>query len=51
MHVDTPYQVIFEVVSVDSARHIAQIATQVINKDTKKTTIRGIGTLLNEEHY
>jgi hypothetical protein len=51
MHVDTPYQVVFEVVSVDPIRHIAQIATQVINKETKKMTIRGTGTLMNEEHY
>lgn len=51
MHVDTPYQVVFEVVSVDPVRHIAHIATQVINKETKKMTIRGTGTLMNEEHY
>jgi acyl dehydratase len=51
MHVGTPYQVVFEVVSVDLNRNIAQIATQVINKETKKMTIRGIGTLMNEEHY
>ena len=51
MHVGISYQVVFEVVSVDINRHIAQIATQVINKETKKMTIRGIGTLMNEEHY
>lgn len=51
MHVDTDYIVVFEVVEVDPARHIAKISTQVKNKETGKVTIRGIGTLMNETHY
>lgn len=51
MMVDVPYQVVFEVISVDAAKHVAQIATQVINKETGKMTIRGVGTLMNEELY
>ena len=51
MHVDVPYEVVFEVISVDAVRHIAEIATQVINKETNKMTIRGTGTLMNEDNY
>jgi acyl-CoA thioesterase FadM len=51
MTVDTPYLVVFEVIEIDANRHIAKIATQVINKETGKMTIRGTGTLMNEELY
>ncbi len=51
MYVDTEYEVYFKVVSVNEARHIAEISTEIYNKETKKVTIRGIGTLLNEENY
>jgi hypothetical protein len=51
MHVDVPYEVIFEVKSVDSVRHIAEIATEVYNKETKKVTIRGTGTLMNSDNF
>ena len=51
MHVDVPYEVVFEVISVDASRHIAEIATQVLNKETNKMTIRGTGTLMNEDNY
>lgn len=51
MHVDVQYEVVFEVISVDAVKHIAEIATQVINKETNKMTIRGTGTLMNEDNY
>jgi acyl dehydratase len=51
MHVDTPYEVFFEVLRVDEAKHVAEIATQVINKETKKVTIRGTGTLMNVDNF
>jgi acyl dehydratase len=51
MFVDVPYEVVFEVVEIDPVKHIAKIATQVINKETRKMTIRGIGTLMNIELY
>ena len=51
MHVDVQYEVVFEVISIDPIRHIAEIATQVINKETNKMTIRGTGTLMNEDNY
>ncbi len=51
MYVDTDYIVVFEVVEVDSVRHIAKISTQIKSKETGKVTIRGIGTLMNENHY
>lgn len=51
MHVGVPYEVVFRVVEVEPARHIAQIATEVYNKETNKVTIRGTGTLMNEDNF
>lgn len=51
MYVDTDYVVVFEVAEVDPVRHIAQISTQIKNKETGKVTVRGTGTLMNETHY
>lgn len=51
MFVDTVYEVEFEVIEIDSNRHIARISTQVKNKETGKVTIRGVGTLMNKNHY
>jgi acyl dehydratase len=51
MFVDTLYEVMFEVMSVDSAKHIAEIRTEIKNKETGKITITGTGTLLNETNF
>jgi acyl dehydratase len=51
MFVDTVYEVVFEVMEVDLVRHIAQISTQIVNKETKKLTIRGTGTLMNSDNF
>lgn len=51
MYVDTPYEVVFKVISVNPDKHIAEIATEVYNKETHKICIRGVGTLMNKELY
>jgi acyl dehydratase len=51
MFVDVTYQVVFEIMEIDPVKHIAQISTQIVNKETGKATIRGTGTLLNADNY
>jgi acyl dehydratase len=51
MFVNTEYEVYFKVVSVNEAKHIAEIATEIYNKETGKVTIRGLGTLWNDQNY
>jgi acyl dehydratase len=51
MFVDTEYEVVFRIVSIDEKRHIVEIATEIIDTNTKKITITGIGTLMNSELY
>jgi acyl dehydratase len=51
MFVDIEYEVVFEVITVDEVRHVAEIATQVFNKETQKVTIKGTGTLMNADNY
>lgn len=51
MFVDTEYEVVFRVESVNEARSIADISTEVFNVETKKVTIRGTGTLMNKDNF
>jgi acyl dehydratase len=51
MFVDVNYQVVFEVMEIDPAKHIAQISTQIVNLETGKVTIRGTGTLMNSDNF
>lgn len=51
MFVDTEYEVVFRIVSIDEKRHIAEIATEIFDTTTKKVTITGIGTLMNTTLY
>ncbi len=51
MFVNTEYEVVFRIVSIDEKRHIAEIATEIIDTSTKKITITGTGTLMNTNLY
>jgi acyl dehydratase len=51
MFVDTEYEVVFRIVSIDEKRHIAEIATEIVDITTKKITITGTGTLMNTSLY
>jgi len=51
MFVDTEYEVVFKVESVNPQKSIAEISTEVYNPETKKITIRGTGTLMNKDNF
>lgn len=51
MFVDKEYEVVFRVMNIREGKHIAEIATEVYDPETKKITIRGTGTLKNTELY
>lgn len=47
MFVDTEYEVIFTVMSVDREKHVAEITGEVYIKGTSRRTIRGLATLMH----
>ncbi|MFD2519670.1 MaoC family dehydratase [Emticicia soli] len=49
MFVDTDYEVVFTVMTVDREKHIAQITGEVFIKGTSRRTIRGLATLMHPE--
>ncbi len=51
MFVDVEYEVVFKVSSINEKKHIAEIATEVYNVETGKVTIRGFGTLMNQDNF
>lgn len=51
MFVDKAYEVRFTVQEVNERRSTAEIATEVYDLETGKITIRGVGSLMNKEHY
>lgn len=51
MFVDTEYRAVFKIVSINPAKHIAEISTEIYDATTKKITVRGIATMVNEEKF
>ena len=49
MFVDTDYEVIFTVQSVDNQKHTAQILGEIRDVQTGKITTRGVATLMHKE--
>ena len=49
MFVDTDYEAIFTVQTIDSAKHTAQILGEIRDRQTGKVTTRGIATLMHKE--
>lgn len=49
MFVDTEYEVVFTVVSVNREKHIAEISGEVFIKGTTRKTIKGLATLMHTE--
>lgn len=47
MFVDTDYEVIFTVMTIDRDKHIAEITGEVYIKGTSRRTIRGLATLMH----
>ncbi len=51
MFVDTDYEAVFTVKSIDPAKHTAQIATDILDSSTRKVTTRGVATLMNKKKF
>ena len=51
MFVDTDYEAVFKVISVNAEKHIAEISTEIFDVQTKKITTRGVATALNKDKF
>lgn len=51
MFVDTDYEGVFTIVSVNSEKHTAEISTEILDSQTRKVTTRGMATLMNKEKF
>ncbi|WP_420156079.1 MaoC family dehydratase [Siphonobacter sp.] len=51
MFVDTAYEARFEILSINADKHTAEIATEIIDAQTKKVTTKGVAVVMNREHF
>lgn len=51
MFVDTDYEGVFTIVSVNPEKHTAEISTEILDSHTRKVTTRGMATLMNKEKF
>lgn len=51
MFVDTDYEVVFTIESIDPVKHTASIKGEVKNKETGKRCTIGVATLMNTEKF
>ncbi|MFT4030943.1 MAG: MaoC family dehydratase [Siphonobacter sp.] len=51
MFVDTLYEAHFEILSINPDKHTAEIATQLLDKQTGKVTTKGVAVVMNKEHF
>lgn len=51
MFVDTEYRAVFRIVSINPDKHIAEISTEIFDAATKKITVRGVATMINQEKF
>jgi acyl dehydratase len=51
MFVNTEYEAVFQIKSVNAERHTAEMATDIFDKTTGKQTIRGVATMMNKEKF
>jgi len=49
MFVDTDYEGVFTVLSINPDKHTAQVATEIRDAQTGKVTTRGVATLMHRE--
>lgn len=48
MFVDTDYEATFTVQSINAAKHTAEILGEIRDVQTRKTTVRGVATLMHQ---
>ena len=51
MFVDTDYEAVFTIESIDPVRHIAEIRGEIKNRETGKKCTTGIARLMNTEKF
>jgi acyl dehydratase len=51
MFVDTDYEGVFTILSVNADKHTAEISTEILDRQTRKVTTRGVATLMNKEKF
>ena len=51
MFVDTDYEGVFTIVSINPDKHTAEISTEILDSQTRKVTTRGVATLKNKEKF
>jgi acyl dehydratase len=51
MFVDTDYEAVFTVVSIDEKKHIAEVKCEIFDVATNKKTTDGMATIMNAEQF
>ena len=51
MFVDTDYEAVFTIESINPDKHTAEIRTEILDSQTRKVTTRGVATLMNQEKF
>lgn len=51
MFVDTGYEAVFTIESINLEKHAAEIRTEILDSQTRKVTTRGVATLMNTEKF
>ncbi|NBA77558.1 dehydrogenase [Emticicia sp. ODNR4P] len=51
MFVDTDYEAVFTVVSIDEKKHVAEVKCEIFDVATNKKTTDGMATIMNAEQF
>ncbi len=51
MFVDTVYNAVFKVITINADKHIAEISCEIFDAETGKKTTEGVATVMNKEHF
>jgi acyl dehydratase len=51
MFVDTPYEAVFKVLSINPDKHFADLSTEIFDVATGKLTTQGVATMMHKTHF
>jgi acyl dehydratase len=51
MFVDTQYEAVFTVISINGDKHTAEISTEIFDVETGKKTTEGMAVIMNKEEF
>ncbi len=51
MFVDTDYEAVFTITSLNPEKNMAEISTEILDAQTRKVTTRGAATMINREKF